>query len=114
MGVANVDCQHQRLGAEAGGRRKRPLLLTIRDKDTRSRILTNAKKLKDAGDHYTGIFVKKDVHPGVRKEWKRLREAEEREKERPENVGCVIRLDTRQRKLNCDNNIIDCWNPQFL
>lgn len=57
---------------------------------------------------------KKDVHPGVRKEWKRLREAEEREKERPENVGCVIRLDTRQRKLYRDNNVMDCWDPQFF
>lgn len=114
MDVAGVECQHRRLGAEADGRRKRPLLLTIRDKDTRSRILANAKKLKEAGENYTRIFVKKDVHPGVRREWKRLREAEDREKQRPENVGCVIRLDTRQRKLYRDDVVIDGWNPQFL
>ncbi|MPC51897.1 hypothetical protein E2C01_045754 [Portunus trituberculatus] len=70
--------------------------------------------MEEAGDHYTRIPVKKDVHPGVRKEWKLLRETEEREKERPENVCCVIRLDIRQRKLYCDNDVIDCWNPPFL
>lgn len=114
MDVTGVVCQHRRLGAEADGRRKRPLLLTIQDKVTRSRILANAKKLKEAGECYARIFVKKDVHPGVRKEWKRLREAEVREKERPENVGCVIRLDTRQRKLYRDDDVIDCFNPQFF
>lgn len=114
MGVDNVDCQHRRLGTEGDGGRKRPLLLTIRDKDTRSRILENARKLKEAGENFKRIYVKKDVHPGVRREWKRLREAEAREKERPENVGCVIRLDTRQRKLYRDDVVIDSWNPQFL
>lgn len=114
MEVGAVECQHRRLGAEGGGGRKRPLLLTIRNKDTRLRILSNSKKLKTAGENYRRIFVKKDVHPSVRKEWKRLREAEAREKERPENVGCVIRLDTRQRKLYRDDDVIDCWNSQFF
>lgn len=114
MEVGAVECQHRRLGAESGGERKRPLLLTLRDKDTRLRVLANGKKLKTAGDNYTGIYVKKDVHPSVRKEWKRLRDAEAREKERPENVGCVIRLDTRQRKLYRDDDVIDCWNSQFF
>lgn len=108
MEVGDVDCQHRRLGTAGGGGRKRPLLLTIRDKDTRLRILANSKKLKTAGENYTRIYVKKDVHPSVRKEWKRLRDAEAREKEKPENVGCVIRLDTRQRKLYRDDDVIDC------
>lgn len=115
VGVASVECQHRRLGAVAdGGRRNRPLLLTVRDREVRSRILANAKNLKNAGEKYSKIYVKKDVHPGVRKEWQRLREAEAREKERPENVGCDIRLDTRQRKLYRDDEVIDVWNPQFL
>ncbi len=46
MGLAGVECQHRRLGAETGGRRKRSLLFTIRDKDTRSQILVSAKKLR--------------------------------------------------------------------
>lgn len=99
MEVGDVDCQHRRLGTAGGGGRKRPLLLTIRDKDTRLRILANSKKLKTAGENYTRIYVKKDVLPSVRKEWKRLRDAEAREKEKPENVGCVS--DWTQDKGNC-------------
>lgn len=114
INVRGVECQHRRLGAEAGGRRNRPMLVTIRDRDMRLRILANAKQLKTAGEEYNKIYVKKDVHPAVRKEWQRLREAEAREKERPENVGCDIRLDTRQRKLYRDGDVIDSWNPQFL
>ena len=90
------------------------MLLTIPQKDMRSRILANAKNLKTAGEKFSRIYVKKDVHPGVRKEWQRLREAEAKEKERPENAGCDIRLDTRQRKLYRDGEVIDTWNPQFL
>lgn len=45
VGVAGVACQHRRLGAHTeGGRRNRPLLLTIPQKDTRSHILANTKK----------------------------------------------------------------------
>ena len=90
------------------------MLLTIHDKELRSRILNNAKNLKSAGESYSRIYIKKDVHPGVRKEWERLREAEKREKERPESVGCEVKLDTRERKLYRDGVVIDGWNPQFL
>ena len=58
--------------------------------------------------------MKKDVHPSVRNEWKRLRDAERTEKDRPENVGCVIRLDVRERKLYRDDVVIDKWNPLFF
>ena len=114
IGVPRVQCQHRRLGTQGNNNRKRPLLLTIRDKELRSRILSNAKNLKSAGESYSRIYVKKDVHPGVRKEWERLREAEKREKERPENVGYEVKLDTRERKLYRNGEVIDGWNPQFL
>ena len=115
VGVADVTCQHRRLGPEAAGRgRNRPLLLTIKNGEIRQQILANAKNLKSAGDNYAKIYVKKDVHPGVRKEWQRLREAEIKEKERPENMGHNIHFDPRQRKLFRDGEVIDSWNPQFL
>ena len=57
------------------------------------------------------IYIKKDVHPAVRKEWARLREAERLEKEKPENNGATIRLDTRERKLYRDDTVIDSWTP---
>lgn len=115
MGVGDVQCQLRRLGAlPEGQRRNRPLLLTIRDQETRLRVLAAAKHLKTSGEKYSKIYVKKDVHPGVRKEWRRLREAEERERERPENVGSEIRLNTRERKLYRDDVVIDSWNPQVF
>lgn len=71
--------------------------------------------MKQAADEYSKIYVKKDVHPSVRKEWSRLRDAEKAEKERPENaVGCEIRLDTQERKLYKDGVVIDGWNQQFF
>lgn len=56
--------------------------MTLQDKTLRSNILDHAKNLKNLNDPYKKIYVKKDVHPTVRKEWQRLREAEKKEKER--------------------------------
>ena len=50
--------------------------------------------------------------PNIRMEWRRLREVERNEKERPENSGCVIRLDTRERKVYRDGEVIDEWSQQ--
>ncbi len=124
IGVTNVAGTSRRLGgrSDAGnrggrgdaGNRRRPILLTIEDKEQRTRILENAKRLKTSGDLYSKVYIKKDVHPSVRNEWRRLRTAEATERERPENTGCVIRLDTRERKLYRDDVVIDSWNPQFF
>ena len=80
-------------------------------REARDKVLANTRKLKEAGAKYERIFVKKDVHPSVRNEWKRLRDVEAAEKGRPENVGCVIQLDTRERKMYRDNVVIDSWQP---
>ena len=42
------------------------------------------------------ICVKKDIHPVVRKEWKRLHDAARTGKERAGNVGGDIRFNTRK------------------
>ena len=96
------------------GSRKRPVLVTMATRDAKFKVLESANKLKDAGDLYNRIYMKKDVHPSVREEWKRLRSVEAAEKERPENVGCIICLDTRERKVYRDDVVIDTWNPQFF
>ena len=62
-------------------------------------------------DSYKKIYIKKDTHPGVRREWKRLKDAEEEEKKKATNVGCNIRLDYKERVLYRDNVIIDRWQP---
>ena len=55
-------------------------------------IHTKANKLKQATGEFNQICIKKNVHPSVRGEWKRLREPERTEPAQPENAGCVIRL----------------------
>lgn len=121
VGMVGVVGTHRRLGgserrsgAGAQAPKRRPILFTLDNKHQRSDILQNAPHLKNAGDNYNKIYIKKDTHPSVRAEWRRLREAETREKARPENVGCTIRLDTRERKLYKDTVVIDSWNPQFF
>ncbi|XP_071529864.1 uncharacterized protein [Panulirus ornatus] len=102
LGISDIEGTHRRLGREpptgdgSTQRRSRPILLTLRDKDQRTSILNNANQLKSAGDNFIRIYIKRDVHPSMRKEWKRLRDMEAAEKARPENVGCIIRLDTKE------------------
>lgn len=107
-------CSHRRLGHRAGGTNgtKRPILVDLDSRLIRESILEKTKRLKEAGRPYDRIFIKRDVHPNVRKEWKRLRDAEALERDRPENAGCTIRLDTRERKLYRDDVVIDQWIPQ--
>lgn len=83
-------------------------------REAKDNVLDKAKILKNAGEGYERIYIKRDVHPSVRMEWKRLRSSETTEKARPENAGCIIRLDTRERKLYRDDVVIDTWNPQFF
>ena len=71
--------------------------------------MDKAKTLKQREEVYKKIYIKKDVHPSVRAEWKRLREVERTEKERPENVGCRIEFNVRERKLYKDGVVIDKW-----
>ena len=63
--------------------------------------------MKASGDNYNRIYTKEDVHPSVRKDWRRLREVEAAEKEKKTgNVGCDIYLDPRERKVYQDNTVI--------
>ena len=101
----------KRLGNVAQHGRKRPILVRVRTRVDRDSVLSKAKDLKEAGETFKTIYIKKDVHPAVRKEWARLREAEKLEKEKPENQGITIPLDTRERKLYKDDVVIDSWTP---
>ncbi len=69
--------------------------MAIRDK-----MLERASRLKDIHE--------KDSHPGVRREWKRMRDAEE-EKRKSSNVGCNIPLDFSKRVLYKDNVMMERW-----
>ena len=91
---------HRRLGRyDPGSTRNRPILVTVASRDARDKVLEKTAKLKVRSGAFEKIYVKKDVHSAIRNEWKRLRSAEATEKERPENQGCTIRFDVRERKL---------------
>ena len=68
----------RRLGkaGDAGqDRRRRPILVTVASREDRDSVLAVAKHLKTANEPYRKIYIKKDVHPSVREEWRRLRDA---------------------------------------
>ena len=92
-----------------GSRRSRPILVTMESRTSCDGVLEKNKSLKQREEVYKKIFIKKDVHPSVRAEWKRLREAEKTERERPENVGCSIVFNVKERKLYKDEVVIDKW-----
>ena len=102
---------HYRLGRTVNANKPRPLLLKVDSKIIRDNTLEIAKKLKDLAEPYKKVYIKKDSHPEVRKEWKRLKDAEQEENRKSSNTGCTIRLDYKERALYRDNVVIDKWRP---
>lgn len=95
-------------------RNKRPIHIMVDDQSQRDNILRLAKNLKDARLPFSAIYIKKDVHPAVRKETARLRKREREEKEKAENVGVNIKYDWKDRVLLRDGVIIDRFAPRFF
>ena len=91
----------------------RPILVVVASRDDRDVALDRSKELKTFGnENFKKIFIKKDVHPSVRAEWKRLHDVVKTEKERPGNAESDIRLDFKARKVYKDGQIIDQWSMQ--
>ena len=106
--------KHQRLGRQRDGR-SRPILVHVADKDARDAVIGKARKLKEERrEPFRTIFVKKDTHPAIRKEWGRLRSVLRAELARPENAGENIRLDTRERKIYKNDVVIDSWRVNYF
>ena len=80
----------------------------------RTEILKSTKELKKANDQYSKIFIKKDLHPGISREIKRLKDVEKREKENPANIGRDVRYDWKERCVKVDDQIIDKYCPSFF
>ncbi len=97
---------HRRLGKEQTGR-YRPILITLQEARWRNGLIANGKELKRAGKEKIGhvevdwskVFVKKDQHPAVQREWRRLHAVVKQEKAKPENTGNDIRLDYKTRQV---------------
>ena len=76
--------------------------------------MEKAKNLKGKPEPLSSIYVKKDIHPAVRKELGRLRKRERDEKERPENQGANILYDKERRVLVRDGLVIDRYAPSYF
>ena len=80
----------------------------------RDKFTGGSKNLKEAGPAYKKVYVRKDTHPAIRNEWKRLKDEERNAKDKPENAGARIVLDFKSRVLKRNDIIIDRWNPQYF
>lgn len=103
----------RRLGQQ-NERKMRPIHITVEDQNQRDKLLQVAKNLKNAPGRLARVYIRKDVHPAVRRETGRLRKREKEEREKPENVGVNITYDWRTRVLMRDGVIIDRFTPRFF
>ena len=103
----------QRLGKPSANR-SRVLIAKLQSKEARDRLLQSAPTLKSPGSGFERIFVKKDVHPLVRKEFNRLREVEKREKDKPENQGLTVQYDSGRREVIVNGRVVDYFRPSFF
>ena len=101
-----------RLGEARADGTGRPILAKVKDRATREGVIRASRALKrEQGSDYEKVFVKKDLHPAVRKEWKRLHDCKDAEQAKPENAGKNVFLDFKKREVRCDNIVIDKWSP---
>ena len=73
----------KRLGkppAARDGTKKRPILVVVENGKIRNEILKGAKNLKTSDAPLSNVYLKKDLHPVVRKELGRLRRREKEER----------------------------------
>ena len=75
----------QRLGeqrqstGEDGRTRTRAIKVTLTNASDQKPLLGDTKLLKELPEPFSKIYVKRDMHPGVRREFLRLRNAEKTE-----------------------------------
>jgi len=101
----------KRIGKVAPGKTQ-PILATVSTKELRDQIVNMARRCADP--NLACVRIKKDIHPSVRAEWKRLFDVKEAEEKKPENSGKAIALDFKKRQVTCDGAVIDTWShPVF-
>ena len=113
-GISSLgDITIKRLGiVQDNPSRARPIHVTVASSDIQWDILTKASALKQI-DGYKEIFIKKDTHPTIRKEFGRLYKREQEERNKPTNSGVEIKYDRRRRVLLRDDEVIDRYSPSF-
>ena len=70
--------------------------------------------MKDVEGILSKVYIKKDIHPAIRKENDRLRKREKEEKEKAENVGSDVSYDWKRRVLTRDGVINDRLMLKFF
>ena len=98
----------KRLGEVREEGRNRPILVTVESHEVRDKIVKNGEKLKG---EYKDVRIKRDSHPAIRAEWRRLFNSETTERNKPENIGCKIEFDKKKRQITRDDVVIDSWQP---
>ncbi|ELT97206.1 hypothetical protein CAPTEDRAFT_196093 [Capitella teleta] len=77
-----------------------PILVIVSSMEVRNRI---AHAARNSNSRATGnVSIKRDAHPVVRVEWKRLFSVKEAEESKPENADRNITIDTMKRQVLCD------------
>ena len=105
-----------RLGKKPSGANSRPRAIKVVVSNTteRKRILEHTRNLKRAGDTFSKIYVKKDIHPLVRKELNRIHAVEREERNKPENQGRYVEYNNNTRCVTVDGVIVDRFKPSFF
>ena len=114
-GVSNVERLGQKQTARDDGRIPiRAVKVSLEEAGSQKLLVTNSKKLKDYSEPYNKIFVKKDMHPGVRREFNRLRQSEKTEKEKTENINRTVEYDHATRTVTVDGVVVDRFRSSFF
>lgn len=101
----------KRLGVRETNK-NRPILVELTSMEERNRIVDAARG--NGAEELEGIRIKKDVHPSVRAEWRRLFQVKEEEEKKAANAGCTITIDIRKRQVLRDGQVIDSWCNQLF
>ena len=88
----------------------RPLMVTVSKNEIRNNLVDTARGNQTLGR----VKVKRDSHPAVRAEWKRLFDLVTSEEAKPGNVGRNIRVDIKKKQVLCDDLVIDSWKTNFF
>ena len=89
----------------------RPLLVSLNTAGDVRTVLTKTYNLKDKNE-FRNVYIKRDEHPLVRKEWRRLREFARKERAAPINVEATIKIDYQKRAVTRNGeSILDFVSP---
>lgn len=91
--------------------------LKMMPEDPNQIYLDSVAELKNLGVVPENVFIKKDLHPKVRAEWRRLHDVVSSESGKAVNAGITISLDPKTRKVYrgsyVPGNVIDSWSINF-